>query len=166
MDAERRLLFGRCAVQQRRRKHDLPIALGLLCLTVVVYICGLAPIPAREVELDHVARNVDLRRDIKMPWKMHDHRNSGRLNDALLLGRAPERIEVFNSTRVFVSVKTTTSLHERRLPLLMLTWMQTIHADQVRQQRELAKVYTVLALLIRVVRKMNVFFEAANYKKN
>lgn len=134
MDAERRLLCGntRFAAQQRRRKHDLPIALGLLSLAVFVYICGIAPAPKREGNLDHVARNTDLRRTMVVPWKMPEYRNSGQLNDVLLLGRIPQRIEVLNSTRVFVSVKTTTSLHERRLPLLMLTWMQTIHANQVR----------------------------------
>lgn len=131
MDAEKRLLFGRCAAQQRRRKHDLPIALGLLSLTVVIYICGVAPAPERDVDLDHVARNVDLRKYVTVPWKRHNYGNSGRLNDVTLLGRIPERIEVLNSTRVFVSVKTTTSLHESRLPILMLTWMQTIHANQV-----------------------------------
>ena len=37
-----------------------------------------------------------------------------------------------NSSNIFISVKTTSSNHESRLPLLLTTWMQRVHAKQVR----------------------------------
>ena len=36
-----------------------------------------------------------------------------------------------NSSDIFISVKTTYSYHEGRLPLLLTTWMQRVHAKQV-----------------------------------
>ena len=37
-----------------------------------------------------------------------------------------------DSSDIFISVKTTFSNHESRLSLLLTTWMQTVHAKQVR----------------------------------
>ena len=37
-----------------------------------------------------------------------------------------------DSSDIFISVKTTSSNHNSRLPLLLTTWMQTVHAKQVR----------------------------------
>ena len=134
-DERRTLVYSAAGTSQlRRRKQDLPIALGMLIMMAVVYLCGMIPATERAVDTDYVARNTDLRKSYKVPWKKLPsqglHQSNRRRSD-LILQRSPERIEVANSTRVFVSVKTTTSLHERRLPVLMLTWMQTINASQV-----------------------------------
>lgn len=49
-----------------------------------------------------------------------------------ILGRIPERVSVIPSASdVFVSIKATASYHEARLSLLLLTWMQTLHSNQV-----------------------------------
>ena len=37
-----------------------------------------------------------------------------------------------NSSDIFISVRTTFSNHNSRLPLLLTTWMQRVHAKQVR----------------------------------
>ena len=50
-----------------------------------------------------------------------------------ILGKVPEQRLVPSSSDIFVSIKTSNynATEDKRLPLLLLTWMQTIHPKQV-----------------------------------
>ena len=52
------------------------------------------------------------------------------INTTICAGHSSETLWP-NSSDIFISVKTTSSNHEGRLPLLLTTWMQTVHAKQV-----------------------------------
>lgn len=53
--------------------------------------------------------------------------------EKLLLGRPPHRLSVADTSGIHLSLKTALKYHEERLPLVMLTWLQTVEPDQARQ---------------------------------
>ena len=65
--------------------------------------------------------------------------------ERLLLGRRPHRLPVADTSGIHLSLKTAVKYHEERLPLVMLTWLQTVEPDQARRH------HTAPALSLRAV---------------
>ena len=48
-----------------------------------------------------------------------------------ILGKRPERCLTPGGDGLYISIKTTTGNHKSRLPILVLSWLQTVRAEQV-----------------------------------
>ena len=83
----------------------------------------------------------------------------------MLAAAAPvrDRIVANKSERVYVAVKTAASLHAARLPPLLLTWLQTVAAEQVHVDLSDSKLkHVVEPTSVRCDTHVNIFGEGAN----